>query len=224
LLHVPAAAKAGPVPVVFGFHGHGGSASQASRSFPIHELWPEALVVYLQGLPTKGQLSDPTGRDNGWQAAPGAEGDRDLKFFDVVLASLRADYRVDEKRVYATGHSNGGSFTYLLWAVRGDRFAAYAPSGAVAGRAFVNQLRPAPVLQVAGQKDQLVKFAWQERMIGKLRRLNGCGEGQPGEKGTMTYPSATGTPVVTFIYPGDHHYPPQAPALIVDFFKTHPKP
>ncbi len=37
----------------------------------------------------------------------------------TLLARLKQDYRVDEMRVYATGHSNGGSFTHLLWAERG---------------------------------------------------------------------------------------------------------
>ena len=33
-------------------------------------------------------------------------------------------FKIDEKRVYATGHSNGGGFTYLLWTCRPDAFAA----------------------------------------------------------------------------------------------------
>ena len=37
----PSAGQAGPLPVVFAFHGHGGSMRQASRSFPIHEVWPD---------------------------------------------------------------------------------------------------------------------------------------------------------------------------------------
>jgi polyhydroxybutyrate depolymerase len=32
---------------------------------------------------------------------------------------MKQDYRVDEQRIYATGHSKGGAFTYLLWAARG---------------------------------------------------------------------------------------------------------
>jgi poly(3-hydroxybutyrate) depolymerase len=44
---------------------------------------------------------------------------------------LRKDYKTDAKRIYATGHSNGGEFTYLLWHARGKEFAAFAPSGAL---------------------------------------------------------------------------------------------
>ena len=73
-------------------------------------------------------MSDSVGRGAGSQASAGAQEDRDLKFFDAMLADLIKEGRVDERRVYATGHSNGGAFTYLLWAERGDVFAAFAPS------------------------------------------------------------------------------------------------
>src|SRR3974390_313982 len=119
LVHVPTTAKTNPTPLVFVFHGHGGSAQLAARSFHLEREWPEAMVVYMQGLNTPGQLTDREGRETGWQAALGDQGDRDLKFFDVILAKLKQDYDVDAKRIYCTGHSNGGGFTYLLWLTRG---------------------------------------------------------------------------------------------------------
>src|SRR5437879_3135930 len=103
----------------------------ASRMFAYHTVWPEAVVVYPRGLNTPGRLTDPEGKKPGWQFAVGDHGDHDLKLFDAMLASLQQDYHTDGKRIYATGHSNGGGFTYLLWAARSDRFAAFAPSGAV---------------------------------------------------------------------------------------------
>ena len=104
----------------------------AANKFAYHKHWPEAIVVYMQGLNTPGTLTDPQGKLPGWQKTFGDQGDRDLKFFDAVLATLKKDYKVDEKRIYATGHSNGGGFTYLLWAARGDVFAAVAPCAAAA--------------------------------------------------------------------------------------------
>ena len=100
----------------------------------MHELWPEAVVVYMQGLSTPGRLTDPEGKKPGWQSAAGDQGDRDLKFFDALLATLKQEYKIDERRIYSTGHSNGGGFTYLLWSARPNMFAAVAPSAAVAAR------------------------------------------------------------------------------------------
>lgn len=208
LVHVPPAAKTTIAPVVFAFHGHGGSMQNAARMFGYHTLWPEAIIVYMQGLNTPGRLTDSEGKKPGWQHSLGAENDHDLKFFDAVLASLKKDYKVDGKRIYSTGHSNGGGFTYLLWEARGELFAAFAPSASV-GRTLVEKnpafaremvrrgitndsaatktnsaaakykFIPKPVLHVAGENDPLVKFQWQKLMIDALRKLNQCGDGKP---------------------------------------------
>jgi polyhydroxybutyrate depolymerase len=223
LLYVPPTAKTTPTPVVFAFHGHGGTMQHAATNFAYHEHWPEAIAVYMQGLNTPGVLTDPLGKKSGWQKTIGDKNDRDLKFFDAVLATLKKDYQVDEKRVYATGHSNGGAFTYLLWATRGDVFAAVAPSGAIARRQS-GDLKPKPVLHVAGETDNLVRFEWQKLMIDSLRKLNGCADGTPWGQWCTLYPSKTGTPVVTYIYPGGHAFPQEAPPIIVKFFKEHAKP
>lgn len=220
LVCAPAAAKEKPAPLVFVFHGHGGTMQHAARAFAIQSHWPEAITVYPQGLNTPGRLTDPEGKRPGWQAAAGTQGDRDLKFFDAMLAKLQQDFKVDAKRLYGTGHSNGGSFTYLLWAERGDAFAAMAPSAAVMPQA--GRLKPKPVMHLAGEKDALVKYEWQQRMMLVLRKRNGCGdEGQPFGTFATRYASPKGPPVVTFIHPGGHEFHPDAPALIVKFFKEH---
>src|SRR5438105_7978281 len=99
LVHVPTSATKTASPVVFAFHGHGGTMAHAARTMADHTHWPEAIVVYMQGLNTPGRLTDPEGKKPGWQFAVGDQSDRDLKFFDAVLASLKADYKVDEKRI-----------------------------------------------------------------------------------------------------------------------------
>jgi polyhydroxybutyrate depolymerase len=204
-------------PVVFAFHGHGGSMQNAQRSFGIEKHWPEAVVVYPQGLPTPGRLSDPEGKRPGWQHAVGEQGDRDLKFFDAMLATLKDKHKIDEKRVYATGHSNGGQFSYLLAGARREALAAIAPSAAAGGR-FVKE--PCPILHVMGTKDPLVTPAMQERTIAAMKTLNACEEtGKDWDKGCLLYASPKDAPLVTFIHDGDHKYPAEAPALIVKFLK-----
>ena len=222
LVAVPPQALSNAVPVVFVFHGHGGNMRHMARSFPCHTLWPEALVVYMQGLPTPGRLTDPEGKKAGWQNVSGTQSDRDLKFFDAVLETLRTTYRVDGKRVYATGHSNGGGFTYCLWAARPYAFDAFAPCAAVTTQ--LGGLTPKPVLHLAGEKDTLVKFVWQQKTIEVLRKINRCGEGRAWGTNATCYASSVGAPVVALIHPGGHELPPEALPSIVRFFKERSGP
>jgi polyhydroxybutyrate depolymerase len=175
----------------------------------------------MQGIPTPGQRLDPEGERNGWQHAPGDQNDRDLKFFDAVLETLRAEYSIDERRIYAAGHSNGASFTYLLWAERSDVFAALAPS-AGGGEVVRSITDPKPVMMIAGENDQIVRLRGQRRILEGLLTLNGCDRvGESWDQDCTLYTSATGTPIVTFVHGGDHAFPEEAPPLIVRFFQEH---
>jgi polyhydroxybutyrate depolymerase len=224
LIYVPDSAKTSATPLVFAFHGHGGNMKQAAKAFHMHTLWPEAICIYMQGLNTPGRLTDPEGKKPGWQSKPGDQNDRDLKFFDAVLKSVHDDYKIDDKRIYSTGHSNGGGFTYLLWATRGDTFAAVAPSSAAAAQ-LLKDLKPKPVLHVAGKADPLVKFEWQKATIDHLLQLNGCSaEGKFDGQYVTEYPSPTGTPVVTFIHEGGHSPPQGTWEAIAKFLKSQAKP
>ena len=119
IVYAPAAPPGGEgVPLVLSFHGFGDNMQNFQHT-DMHVAWPDAIVVYFQGLETRRGLP-------GWQVERGG-GDRDLKLVDVALASLRETYDVDADRIYATGFSNGGMFTYLLWAERSGVFAAGSP-------------------------------------------------------------------------------------------------
>jgi polyhydroxybutyrate depolymerase len=219
LAYIPRRAREKPTPVVFVFHGHGGRAQSAARTFAMDRNWPEAISIYMEGLNTPGRLTDKEGRAPGWQKGLGDQGDRDLKFFDAVMARLNKDYKVDSKRIFSTGHSNGGAFTYLLWAERGDVLAAIAPSAGITTESLP-KLKPKPIMHIAGEKDALVKFEWQERTIAAVRKINGCeAEGKEWDKDCTIYSSKTGTPVIAYIHSGGHVVPAAAPALIVKFFK-----
>lgn len=220
IVYIPATAKSRPAPVVFVFHGHGGNMQNMFRSRGFEKLWPEAIIVCPQGLNTPGQLTDPAGKLPGWQKAVGDMGDRDLHFFDAMLTSLQHDYKVDTKRIYATGHSNGGGFSYLLWAARGDVFAAIASSASSPGRLGAT-IKPKPAMHIMGEKDELVLPQWQKRVMDMLLKLNQCDT--PGERYdalATRYPSASGNPVVFYVHPGGHTYPAEANAVVVKFFKS----
>jgi polyhydroxybutyrate depolymerase len=212
--------KSGGSPLVFVFHGHGGRAQNIARTMHIQTIWPEAIVVYPDGLPTPTRI-DPAGKHPGWQIAVGAQDDRDLKFVDAMLATINKRYPIDKHRIYATGFSNGGVFMYVLWAARPNIFAALAPcSGLPPNDEHVTV--PKPVFIVSGEADPLVKIANQRAMIEELRKLNGTTS--PGESlagGALLYKSDRGTPVETLIHPRGHVLPKQAPQQIVAFFKAH---
>jgi polyhydroxybutyrate depolymerase len=224
LVYAPKTASTQAAPLVFIFHGHGGKMDAMARRYAMQDLWPEAICVYPQGLNTPGRLTDPEGKRPGWQHSAGAQGDRDLKLFDSMLESLKQDYRVDEKRVFATGHSNGGGFTYLLWAERGEPLAAVAPTAAAGSPEMRGKIKPKPALHLAGETDPLVKFEWQKATIDAIRKVNQCGDGEPWGEHCTRYPSKVGAPVVTYIHAGGHGFPDGANAVIAKFFKENPKP
>jgi len=215
IVYAPPGSQEGKqVPLVLVFHGRGDNM-QNFQHINVHRVWSEAIVAYFQGLQVRGGLA-------GWQVERNNGVNRDLKLVDVALASLRSTYNIDDDRIYATGYSNGGMFTYLLWAERPDVFAAYAP---VAGllRPSVRPTQPRPLFHVAGARDRQVSFADQEAAIEVAIEVNGvsatttsCGVG------CALYGSAdTAAPVMTWIHSGGHVYPRGTSERIVSFFHDH---
>lgn len=207
-----ASSPGGRAPLVLSFHGRGDTMDNFQHT-DMHQAWPQAIVVYFQGLP---------GRDGlpGWQVEKGQDNDRDLKLVDTALASVRQSFKVDDTRVYSTGFSNGASFTYLLWAERPSVFTAFA---AVAARLrpSVELKAPRPMLHVAGERDPTIPFDVQQRAIEAARRANGanvqtsCGSGCTNWRGGAA-------PVTTWIHPGGHDYPDKTSDRIAQFFRDQP--
>jgi len=223
LVYVPASARTEPTPVVFAFHGHGGTMQRAFQERRFDQLWPEAIFICPQGLKTSGLLTDPEGEKSGWIMNDKSDSNRDIQFFDAMLKKLRTDYKVDNNRVYVTGHSNGGGFTYLLWATRGDEFAAFAPT-ATAARKLVSTLIPKPALHLMGENDPLVKPAMQKLTYNAVLQLNGCKEkGEIIDRNRTLYRGRDGNDVELYIHSGGHRYPKEANQAIVDFFKKYTK-
>jgi polyhydroxybutyrate depolymerase len=208
-------------PVVFVFHGHGGSAEQIRRQFQTDTIWPEAIVVYLQGLPTAGQLTDPQGNRAGWDSNDPPEKNRDIQLYDLVLKDLIEHRRIDAKHVFSTGHSNGGGFSFAPWAYRGDTLAAVAPSSSLIGPKYWPLLKPRPAMMSSGKNDPLVKFEWQSQMMDEIKKLNHvAGEGTPWGENGLWYDSDAGTPFATIITDGGHPPPRDIGKHVVEFFKT----
>ena len=198
-------------PLVLAFHGFGDNM-QNFQYTDLHGAWPDAIVVYFQGLERRRGLP-------GWQVESGA-GNRDLELVDVALRSLHEAYDIDDSRIYATGYSNGGMFTYLLWAERPGVFAAYAPVAARL-RPSVRPTQPRPVFHVAGERDRVVRFADQEAAIAVAIDVNEVETTTSCGSGCSVYGAGTAAPVMTWIHAGAHVYPRGTSERIVSFFREH---
>jgi polyhydroxybutyrate depolymerase len=214
-------APASGAALVFVFHGRGGRAERAAERFKLHEHWPEAVVVYMQGLSGSPGANDPAGKRPGWQSLPGEQRDRDAKFFDVVLGELQRQHKIDAARVYLLGHSNGARFANVLWSMRGDKLAALCSSAAQGGR-LIRNCKPKSIFMIMGEKDTVAPFAWQRRSVELVRNVLGADSSKAKIEGLMrTEPGSGDTELVTYIHPGGHEYPVEATPLVVRFFQRH---
>ena len=155
LMYVPKSYDAAtPVPVMMSFHGFGGTAAQQMQMVDMRAL-AEAenfILVYPQGTILEGYThwnTYPPGDDNKSEAD-------DFGFVDAMLDAISATHAIDASRVYATGFSNGGDFTYTLACYLSDRITGIAP---VSGLMWTGTERdcslthPTPMISFHGTAD-----------------------------------------------------------------------
>jgi poly(3-hydroxybutyrate) depolymerase len=103
-----------PLPIVMAFHGLGGS-SDAAIGFGIQNAQgasTSAIFVYPQGSVYTGTTEDAEVRGQvGWFDQCGSV---DMTFVKNILASIEANYCVDQKRIFAAGFSWGCDFVTAL--------------------------------------------------------------------------------------------------------------
>lgn len=70
----------------------------------------------------------------GWCVWPiDEEGIDETIYFKELLDDMEETFHIDQTRVYAVGHSNGGRMTQRLMRKMPERFAAFSPTGALGG-------------------------------------------------------------------------------------------
>lgn len=199
-------------PVVFVFHGRGSNALQAS-GYAIQNLWPEAVVIYPQGL--------PSGADSGqgWQSRPGEDGDRDVKFVDAILKSVKEKFKVSPHATYACGISNGAFFTFVLMRKRPDQFDGFASVAGSAGSWLKECKVPKPWLLIHGTADTLVPLKDMSSSREVLSRLNGCSsKSTPWAFDFKKFPGKAGNDLVIGIHSGGHMWSQHSSDGIARFF------
>ena len=158
LIYVPTNIKEN-APLVVAIHGYTSSAKTLMGYYGINQIADKEgfLVAYPQG--TKDS------RDNNFFNV-GYEFHSDSKVNDVnfireIVLNLTKDYKLNSKRVFATGMSNGGDMSYLLACTSSDLFTAVAPVAGVMMKDTLENCNPEkkiPIFEIHGTKDSISKF------------------------------------------------------------------
>ena len=158
-LFVPDDDSRSPRPLVVVLHGGGGNAEVASKmGFSALAERENFVVVYPEA--TDGHWND--GRV-GKVIADAAGDNDDVGFIMALIAKLGREIKIDERRIFATGFSNGGIMCHRLAIEHADVFAAIAPGiGGIAkplgtDRKF-KPSSPMSVLILQGTQDPLVPY------------------------------------------------------------------
>jgi len=158
-VHVPPGYGIDPLPLVIVFHGGGGNWQSAERQTGFTALADREnfIVVYPNG---SGRLAD---RLLTWNACNccGYALDRkidDVAFLRAMVKSLRANFKIDADRIYATGISNGGMLCYRLACELSDVIVGIAPVAGAFNCEVCKPIRPVSVLAIHGTADQHVLY------------------------------------------------------------------
>ena len=200
-----------PAPVLFALHPFGMNA-QYMQSRVSSRVWPEAIMIYPEGLSRGGGPSGPS-----WQGRPGELGDRDVQFFDAMLAWLKSNHCVDGARVFVLGYSNGAALTSVLACARRSSIAGVAIA---AGRLACQPADPLPVILGHGMRDQTAGYAQAVDAARTWATLNRCSAPpKTGTPGCFAADSCGAAPVTMCTHPGGHEYSSTFTRSAVEFLK-----
>ena len=201
-----------PSAIVFAFHPFGMNGDYMAARVPIAREWRDAVAIYPSGALRPGSGAAPA-----WQNATGELGDRDLHFFDAMLAWAKEQLCVDDHRVFVMGYSNGAGFAYLLAC---ERAATVAGVAIASGRLPCSPSRPARVIINHGSLDSTISYEEALRAARTWSMVNGCAASPtPTPDGCAAASSCTSAPVTLCTYPGGHEYHFPFTAVLVDFLR-----
>lgn len=172
-LYVPANMK-DDCPFVLSLHGAGGGMGDKSPFGTDVADWAGCIVAYPQGLPTPFPVGFG-GSANGWTAS--GEVNDDVKFLLALIDDVASKYKIDRKRLYCCGFSNGGMMTYAMSNACSDVFAAFASISGYPLNEFHLRLtgkRPVPFLHIHGKADDFVKYSLMPKIVCQMVTRNGA--------------------------------------------------
>jgi polyhydroxybutyrate depolymerase len=244
-LHIPPNLAADqPLPLVLVFHGFSGTGESMAVTTGFSGLADSFgfLVVYPDGLGPVGATSWNAGGCCGYAKSVNLD---EVAFVRGMLSDLGAIARVDPKRIYAAGFSNGAMLSYRLGCEMSDTLAAVAPVAGVLLNNPCGPAQPVSIIHIHGVADNSVPYSGSttpaasgvfesvEQSIATFVTLDGCPSDPVVEQnGLATHtafgPCKNGTAVELYALQGiGHTWPPSAilPAsqIIWNFFVAHPK-
>ena len=147
-----------PTPILFAFHGFGGSNNFIMNSAEFNEIADQEnfIVVYPQGSLILNLLAH-------WNVGGFTQisNTDDVAFVDYLISSLSEMYNINLDRVYATGMSNGGFMSFLLACQLSNKIAAIASVTGSMTTQTLNECDPqreVPILQIHGTNDPVVPY------------------------------------------------------------------
>lgn len=163
------------LPLVMILHGGGkGNGDDVAKHFGFNRIaYRERFIaVYPNGIDSRWN----DGRGKTFEGKKGLENVDDVGFLSALIDTMIVNYKVDRKRIFVTGVSNGGMMTFRLGCEITSKLSAIAPVIANIPKNIINKCYPnssLPVLIMNGTEDPLVpweggkvEFLWKE--MGKV--------------------------------------------------------
>jgi len=144
------------VPILFNFHGYGGNASLYMMETDMRSLAESEtfILVYPQGSLLNGSPHwNPSLPSN--ENKSNAD---DLGFIEALVNEISIDYRIDMKRIYACGYSNGGMMSYGLASHKSNLIAAVGSISGAMIETDITPSHPMPVIKIHGTADVVLPY------------------------------------------------------------------
>ena len=161
-VHVPSSYDAAaPAPLIVLLHGYTSSGAGQDTYMQVSAL-KDAYGFIL--VAPDGTREDGGNRPRFWNASDACCNFRgstvdDVAYLAGLIDAVKAEYAVDDKRVYLFGHSNGGFMSYRMAHEHGGTIAAIASlAGADQSRPRPAPPEPVHVLQIHGTADTAIPY------------------------------------------------------------------
>lgn len=101
-------------------------------------------------------------------------GDQDTKWVTQIIDQMAKEYDIDTRRVYLSGFSMGGMFTYHSMSKIADKIAAFAPCSGTNVMGASKAQRPVPIFHPHGTNDDVLPYNQVEGFIKNYRDQFNC--------------------------------------------------